>query len=266
MISYAQKMSAASTRSLTSTESILRMARCLKCSTLGQTQGVFQFESGDAPGADAAPARVDGGFDRGDLFTAPARWTPSPLYIRNRHNPAPCHLQTPAAQAHSDVTYGCIVYQEQVMHLPPVGWILLRPADLVRRASVQEKGGCDGEGTAELCPWRPKEDGSVECAVANGVSEEIANSIFDEMSGFGLLRLNKSHAAALCLLLAYQTALKCYYPKEFLALLTSVLDNTDKVIEYINEYYWAFRCCPSIQESDEGFTVTEEGIRFGLWR
>lgn len=114
-----------------------------------------------------------------------------------------------------------------------------------------------------------RKDGTVECsgAVANGVPEEIANQIFDEMDAFASYAFNKSHAAAYALI-AYQTAyLKCHYPKEYMAaLLTSVLDNTSKLVGYIGECERLEIAVlpPDVNESDDEFTVTAKGIRFGL--
>ena len=93
-------------------------------------------------------------------FTAPARWTPSPLLYPKPLQPGPCHLQTPAAQAHSDVTYGCIVLPGAGhADLPPVGWILLLPADLVRRAVSKKKADVMEKERQNFVHGAPKEDG-----------------------------------------------------------------------------------------------------------
>ncbi len=271
VISYAQKMVRRKHPEFDIDRINLADGKVFEMLTLGQTQGVFQFESGGMRQVlmQLRPESME------DLIAVISLYRPGPMdsiptYIRNRHNPALVTYKHPLLKPILDVTYGCIVYQEQVMQIcrQLAGYSYGR-ADLVRRAMSKKKADVMEKERQNFVHGALKEDGSVECvgAVANGVSEEIANSIFDEMSGFASYAFNKSHAAAYAYL-AYQTAyLKCYYPKEFLAaLLTSVLDNTDKVIEYINE-------CgrlgiqvlpPSIQESDEGFTVTEEGIRFGL--
>lgn len=142
-------------------------------------------------------------------------------------------------------------------------------ADLVRRAMSKKKAAVMREERDHFIHGLQREDGSFECvgAVRNGVDEETANAIFDEMSSFASYAFNKSHAAAYALV-SYQTAyLKCHYPREyFAALLTSVLENADKVSQYINE------CIrlgigilpPDVNESMEGFTVSGQNIRFGL--
>lgn len=142
-------------------------------------------------------------------------------------------------------------------------------ADLVRRAMSKKKHDVMEKERANFIYGAKKEDGTVECVgcIANGVSEKVANEIFDEMSSFASYAFNKSHAAAYAVV-AYQTAyLKRHYPKEYMAaLLTSVLDNTDKVIGYISE-------CeslglkilpPDINKSDGRFIVEGDAIRFGL--
>lgn len=142
-------------------------------------------------------------------------------------------------------------------------------ADLVRRAMSKKKHDVMEKERNNFIYGAKKEDGSIECVgcIANGVSEEVANEIFDEMSSFASYAFNKSHAAAYAVV-AYQTAyLKRHYPKEYMAaLLTSVLDNTDKIIGYINECEtMGLKILPpDINRSEGRFTVEGDAIRFGL--
>ena len=237
----------------------------------GQTEGVFQFESAGMRQVltQLGPESIE------DLIAVISLYRPGPMesipkYIENRHHPERITYRHPLLKDILDVTYGCIVYQEQVMQIcrKLAGYSYGR-ADLVRRAMSKKKHdvmereranfiyGIEGNGDVEGCCG----------AVKNGVDEATANAIFDEMSSFASYAFNKSHAAAYALV-AYQTAyLKCHYPREYMAaLLTSVLDNTDKVIGYISECErLGIKVLPAhINLSDEGFTVTDEGIRFGL--
>lgn len=225
----------------------------------GQCVGVFQFESSGMRSviAQLRPTGME------DLIAVISLYRPGPMdsiptYIRNRHNPELVTYKHPLLKPILEVTYGCIVYQEQVMQIcRELGGYSYGRADLVRRAMSKKKHDV-----------MDKERGAfVEGAQKNGVPQRIANEIFDEMSSFASYAFNKSHAAAYAFV-AYRTAyLKCHYPLEFMAaLLTSVLDNTDKVIEYIGE------CTrmgikvqpPDVNVSGRGFTVGEECIRFGL--
>lgn len=237
----------------------------------GNTQGVFQFES---PGMrhtimELHPEHLE------DLIAVISLFRPGPMesiprYIENRHHPEKVTYRHPLLKDILDVTYGCIVYQEQVMEIVrKLGGYSYGRADLVRRAMAKKKTAIMQEERDHFIYGMQREDGSFECvgAVRNGVDEETANSIFDEMSSFASYAFNKSHAAAYALV-SYQTAyLKCHYPKEYLAaLLTSVLENSAKVSEYINE------CIrlgigilpPDVNESMDGFTVSGNHIRFGL--
>lgn len=143
-------------------------------------------------------------------------------------------------------------------------------ADLVRRAMSKKKHEVMEQERKNFIWGAKKEDGSVECVgcVANGISEQVANELFDEMSSFASYAFNKSHAAAYAIV-AYRTAyLKAHYPMEYMAaLLTSILDNTDKMLSYLKE-------CeqlkikilpPDINHSRTGFTVEDGCIRFGFW-
>lgn len=237
----------------------------------GDAVGVFQFESAGMRQvmAQLRPTSVE------DLIAVISLYRPGPMdsipkYIENRHHPENIRYVTPLLEPILDVTYGCIVYQEQVMQIcrSLAGYSYGR-ADLVRRAMSKKKHDVMEKERAAFVHGAKKEDGSIECigAVANGVPENVANGIFDDMSSFASYAFNKSHAAAYAAV-AYQTAfLKHHYPKEyFAALLTSILDNTDKVVEYIHQIkkLGILLLPPSVNESMEGFTPVKKGIRFGL--
>ena len=191
-----------------------------------------------------------------------------PTYLRNRHEPDKISYKTPQLAHILDVTNGCIVYQEQVMQIfRELAGFSFGQADNVRRAMSKKKHAVM-EAEREHFVYGCTEPGH-ECpgCVANGISEKVANEIYDEMSSFASYAFNKSHAACYAYV-AFQTAyLKCHYPSEFMAaLLTSVLDNTDKVIEYSGE------CArlgikvlpPDVNISNGGFTADNGKIRFGL--
>lgn len=224
-----------------------------------QTEGVFQFESAGMRSvlSQLKPTSLE------DLIAVISLYRPGPMdsiptYIENRHNPDKIKYKTPELKNILDVTYGCMVYQEQVMQIcrELAGYSYGR-ADIVRRAMAKKKHDV-----------MLKERGAfVEGAVSRGVKESAANEIFDEMISFASYAFNKAHAAAYAYV-AYQTAwLKCHYPCEFFAaLLTSFLDNTGKVVQYINE------CSkigikilpPHINESSDEFTVSGKNIHFSL--
>ena len=237
----------------------------------GDTSGVFQFESGGMRRvlAGLKPISIE------DLIAVISLYRPGPMdsiptYIRNRHNPNRVTYKTPLLRDILDVTYGCMVYQEQVMQIfrKLAGYSYGR-ADIVRRAMSKKKHSVMEQERKSFIFGSVDENGNVECegAVKRGVSEKIANDIFDEMTSFASYAFNKSHAAAYAFV-AYQTAwLKCHYTCEFMAaLLTSILDNSGKVSEYIEE------CSrlgikvlpPSVNSSEHGFTVKNGSIQFGL--
>lgn len=243
----------------------------LKMMGRGDTNGVFQFES---DGMKSVLTRF-GPTNTEDLIAIISLYRPGPMdsiptYIHNRHNPGDVKYATPLLKPILSVTYGCIVYQEQVMQIcrSLAGYSLGR-ADIVRRAMAKKKHDVMAKERDAFIYGEKDENGRVLCegAVNRGVPEETAKRIFDEMSAFSSYAFNKSHAAAYAVL-AYITAyLKCHYPKEyFAALLTSVLDSSDKVSLYTAECKTSGIKIlpPSVNESEEGFTATEEGIRFGL--
>ncbi|MCI5800678.1 MAG: DNA polymerase III subunit alpha [Oscillospiraceae bacterium] len=237
----------------------------------GDTQGVFQFESAGMRGVlvSLGPKSIE------DMIAVISLYRPGPMesipkYVENRHHPEKVTYRHPLLKPILDVTYGCIVYQEQVMQIcRELAGFSYGRADLVRRAMSKKKHDIMEKERKNFIHGLYGEDGTciVKGCVQNGVPEEVANEIFDEMSGFASYAFNKSHAAAYAVV-AYQTAyLKCHYPMQYMAaLLTSVLDSTSKVTEYIEE------CSrlgiqvlpPDVMESGMGFTVAGGKIRFGL--
>ena len=235
----------------------------------GETEGVFQMESGGMTQT-AVNLQLE---SLEDIIAIISLYRPGPMdsiptYIANRHNPQNIRYKTPQLAHILDVTNGCIVYQEQVMQIcRELAGFSYGQADLVRRAMSKKKQAVmDAERRHFV--YGSTEPGR-ECpgCVNNGISAEVANSIYDEMSSFASYAFNKSHAACYAVV-AYQTAyLKCHYPCQFMAaLLTSVLDNTNKVIQYTAECsrLGIRLLAPDINESDVGFTVQGGDIRFGL--
>ena len=237
----------------------------------GETEGVFQLESEGMKRVltQLHPEGIE------DLTAVISLYRPGPMesiprYIANKHDPQKIKYKTPLLKPILDVTYGCIVYQEQVMQVVQklAGYSLGR-ADLVRRAMSKKKHSVMVEERQNFVYGKKRDDGSFEIkgAINNGVSESVANGIFDEMVSFASYAFNKSHAACYALV-SYQTAyLKYHHPCEFMAaLLTSVIDNTDKTVEYIGE------CTrlgikilpPDVNFSTDRFTVENGAIRFSL--
>lgn len=237
----------------------------------GNTEGVFQFESAGMKNVltGLKPVNIE------DLIAVISLYRPGPMdsidtYIHNRHHPEDTKYKTEKLRDILDVTNGCMVYQEQVMQIfrSLAGYSYGR-ADIVRRAMSKKKHDVMERERKNFIYGMVREDGSVECdgCVNRGIPAEVANDIFDDMSSFASYAFNKSHAAAYAYV-AYQTAyLKCHYPCEFMAaLLSSVLDSSDKVANYTNE-------CnrinikvlpPNVNESAESFTVSDGNIRFGM--
>ena len=239
----------------------------------GQTQGVFQFESAGMTSTIVRlrPTCLE------DLIAVISLYRPGPMdsiptYIHNRHNPKDVTYKTPLLKDILDVTYGCIVYQEQVMQIFRVlaGYSYGR-ADIVRRAMAKKKHDVLAAERKAFVYGEKDPDGSVNCigCVNNGIDEKTANDIFDEMSSFASYAFNKSHAAAYATV-AYQTAyLKCHYFKEYMAsLMTSVLGegSNSKMFEYIKtcEQQGVSLLPIDINESEEGFAVSGNSIRYAL--
>lgn len=237
----------------------------------GMTDGVFQFESEGMKNClrKMKPDSIE------DLIAIISLYRPGPMdsipkYIHNRKNPQDIKYDTPLLKPILNVTYGCIVYQEQVMQIfrSLAGYSLAR-ADIVRRAMAKKKQTVMLKERNSFIFGEKDENGNtvIKGAVNNGVSEKAAEKIFDEMSSFSSYAFNKSHAAAYAVL-AYQTAyLKANYKIEyFAALLSSVIDNSSKISLYIAECkrLGVKVLPPDVNESFLDFSVTESGIRFGL--
>ncbi len=237
----------------------------------GATDGVFQFESAGMRSVimQLKPENIE------DLIAVISLYRPGPMesiprYIENRHNPEKVTYRHPLLKNILDVTYGCIVYQEQVMQIfrTLAGYSLGR-ADIVRRAMSKKKADVM-ERESKIFIYgltNDKDEIEVDGCIRRGVDEPTAKAIYSEMESFASYAFNKSHAAAYALL-SYETAwLKCYYPREYMAaLLTSVLDNNNKLSAYIAECLrLGIRVLPPhVNQSGIGFTVSGKDIRFGL--
>ncbi len=236
-----------------------------------QTEGVFQFESAGMRSvlSQLKPESLE------DLIAVISLYRPGPMdsiptYIENRHHPEKIKYKVPQLKNILDVTYGCMVYQEQVMQIcrELAGYSYGR-ADIVRRAMSKKKHDVMLKEREHFVHGMLDEDGNVICegAVRRGVDEKVANEIFDEMMSFASYAFNKAHAAAYAYV-SYQTAwLKCHYPCEFFsALLTSFLDNSGKIVQYINECSkLGIRILPPhINECSEDFAVSNGNIHFSL--
>ena len=237
----------------------------------GKTSGIFQFESAGMTNfmKELKPDGLE------DIIAGVSLYRPGPMdqiprYIKNKLNPQNVEYTHPALEPILNVTYGCMVYQEQVMQIVRelAGYSLGR-ADLVRRAMGKKKLDVMAKERQYFIYGQTDEDGNVIIpgCIRNGIDEESANKIFDEMAEFAKYAFNKSHAAAYAVV-SYQTAyLKAYYKEEFMAAtLNSFLGNLDKIPEYIYE-------CkrlgieilkPDINKSNTKFTVDNSKIRFGL--
>ena len=239
--------------------------------SLGNTEGVFQFESQGM--RNVLNQLKPDSFE--DLIAVISLYRPGPMdsiptYIENRHNPAKVRYAHPMLEEILDVTYGCIVYQEQVMQIfrKLAGYSLGR-ADIVRRAMSKKKHDVMEKERLIFIEGLVGDDGTVEVegCLRRGVSREVAEEIYEQMKNFASYAFNKSHAASYAFI-SYQTAwLKCYYPKQYMAaLLSSVLDNQNKLSSYITE------CLrlgievlpPHVNFSSHGFTVKGGHIRYGL--
>lgn len=238
----------------------------------GLTYGVFQCESAGLRGVltRLKPQNLE------DIIAVISLYRPGPMdsidaYIENRHHPDAIQYKTPQLKSILDVTYGCMVYQEQVMQIfrELAGYSFGR-ADVVRRAMSKKKHKVMEEEREYFIHGMKNPDGTVACCgcVANGIPEAIANSIFDDMTSFASYAFNKSHSAAYAVV-AYRTAyLKCHYPAEFMsALLTSVIDDTSKISAYIADCTrMQIRVLPpSVNESLHAFSPKDKRtILFGL--
>ena len=236
----------------------------------GNSDGVFQFESAGMKRVltQLKPDHFE------DLIAVISLFRPGPMesiprYIENRHHPERVTYRHPLLKPILDVTYGCIVYQEQVMQIfRDLGGYSLGRADLVRRAMSKKKHDVMQKEREIFLHGLTAEDGTVQVdgCIRRGVPQAVGEAIFEEMASFASYAFNKSHAAAYAMV-AYQTAyLKAKYPRRYMAaLLTGVLDG-GKVAGYIGECdRLRIRVLPpSVNESTAAFTVVDDHIRFGL--
>ena len=234
----------------------------------GKCEGVFQLESAGMKNfmKELKPQSLE------DVIAGISLYRPGPMdfipkYIQGKNAPESASYECKELVPILEPTYGCIVYQEQVMQIVQnLAGYTMGQADNIRRAMSKKKQYViDAE--RQNFVYGNEEQGIRGC-IANGISEQAANKIYDSMVDFAKYAFNKSHAAAYAVV-SYQTAyLKYYYPVEFMAaLMTSVIDNPRKVAEYI------YTCRqmgikvlpPDINEGEGRFTATEEGIRYGLY-
>jgi DNA polymerase-3 subunit alpha len=237
----------------------------------GNTLGVFQLESAGMRNfmKQLKPTTIE------DITAGISLYRPGPMdsipkYIENKNNPQGVTYIHEKLKPILEVTYGCLVYQEQVMQVVrELGGYSYGRSDLVRRAMSKKKMAVMEEERQYFIHGKYDAEGNVEIAgcIRNGVPEEAANAIFDDMIDFAKYAFNKSHAACYAVL-AYETAyLKCHYKVEFMAaLITSIMGNTNKVVEYINEckLLGIQVLPPDINSSYAKFSVQGNNIRFGL--
>ena len=233
----------------------------------GKTEGVFQLESGGMKSfmKELRPASLE------DVIAGISLYRPGPMdfipkYLKGKNDIASVTYSCPQLEPILKPTHGCIVYQEQVMQIVrDLGGYTLGRSDLVRRAMSKKKQSVMEKERANFVYGNPEEN--VPGCKANGISEQVASHIYDEMMDFAKYAFNKSHAACYAVV-AYQTAfLKYYYPVEFMAaLMTSVIDNSSKVSEYI------MTCRsmgievlpPDVNQGESGFVVQNGKIRYAL--
>ena len=234
----------------------------------GDTEGVFQLESTGMTNfmKELRPERFD------DIIAGIALYRPGPMdfiprYIAGKKNKASVTYETPQLEPILKPTYGCIVYQEQVMQIvQELGGYTLGRADLVRRAMSKKKESVMIKERQNFVYGNTSE--RVPGCVARGIDEEVANRIFDEMMDFAKYAFNKSHAAVYAYVAMQTGYLKFYHPVEYMAaLMTSVIDNSVKCAEYI------LHCHdrripilpPSVNKGEGAFTTEGGAIRYGLY-
>ncbi len=235
----------------------------------GDTDGVFQLESGGMRQfmKELKPSSLEDVIAGISLYR-PGPMDSIPMYIANKNNPSKIRYKHPQLEHILNMTYGCIVYQEQVMQIVrELGGYSLGRADLVRRAMSKKKADVMEQERRNFI-YGTEEDGQVvDGAIKRGVDEKTASAIFDEMMDFASYAFNKSHAAAYAVV-AYQTAwLKCHYPVAFFAaLLTSFVEHSDKVTKYIAvvKSLGITVLPPDINKSGRQFSVDGDRIRFGM--
>lgn len=235
--------------------------------TSGQTDGVFQVESDGMKSfmKDLKPRNIE------DLTAGISLYRPGPMdfipiYLKNREEPESITYDCPQLKKILEPTYGCIVYQEQVMQIVMelAGYTMGR-SDLVRRAMAKKKADVMEKERKNFVYGNDEEN--VPGCIRNGISEKVANKIFDEMITFAEYAFNKSHGVVYSVV-TFQTAyLKAHYTKEFMAaLISSTLDNPAKLSKYIIECRQLGIAIlpPDINEGYGDFSVCKEGIRYGL--
>lgn len=225
----------------------------------GLSEGVFQFESAGMRKtmSQLKPSNIE------DLIALLSLYRPGPVksipkYIENKHNPEKITYATPLLKPILDVTYGCIVYQEQVMQIfRTLAGYTLGKADIIRRAMAKKKHDV----------LQKEKVNFVKGCLENGVDETTANDLFSEISTFSSYAFNKAHATAYSIV-SYRTAyLKCHYPSQYMAaLITSVLDRSSKVQEYFEECkrLGISILPPDINKSFYNFSEDGGNIRYGL--
>lgn len=233
----------------------------------GRTEGVFQLESAGFKSfmKELKPQNLE------DIIAGISLYRPGPMdfipqYIKGKNHPEEIVYDCPQLKPILESTYGCIVYQEQVMQIVrELGGYTLGRSDLVRRAMSKKKAAVMEKERRNFVYGNPEE--GVPGCIANGIDEKVANKIYDEMIDFAKYAFNKSHAAAYAVV-SYQTAyLKYYYPVEFMAaLMTSCIENPSKVSEYImNCRQMGIEILPpDVNKSTGYFSVEGSSIRYGL--
>ncbi len=233
----------------------------------GKTQGVFQLESAGITSVcvNMKPTSIE------DMTAIVALYRPGPMdsiptFIANKLDHRKITYKTPLLEPILKVTYGCIVYQEQVIAIfQQLGGYTMGQADNIRRAISKKKQKVIEEERKVFVYGDPAQN--IPGAVAKGVSEAAAQSIYDEIVDFANYAFNKAHAVCYAVV-SYQTAyLKCHYPKQYMAaLMTSVLDSAEKISGYIAECkdLGIVTLPPDINHSEDHFTVEGNAIRFGL--
>ena len=233
----------------------------------GKTQGVFQLESAGITGVciNMKPTSIE------DMTAIVALYRPGPMdsiptFIANKLDPRKITYKTPLLEPILKVTYGCIVYQEQVIEIfRSLGGYTMGQADNIRRAISKKKMKVIDEERNVFVYGDEKQ--GIPGAMAKGVSEDAAQSIYDEIVDFANYAFNKAHAVCYAVV-SYQTAyLKCHYPKQYMAaLMTSVLDSAGKIAGYITECkeLGIATLPPDVNHSLDNFAVEGNSIRFGL--
>lgn len=233
----------------------------------GKTDGIFQLESSGMKNfmKELKPQSLE------DIIAGISLYRPGPMdfipkYLDGKNNPENITYDCPQLEKILKPTYGCIVYQEQVMQIVRelAGYTLGR-SDLVRRAMSKKKQSVMEKEKKNFVYGNPEEN--VKGCIANGIDEQIAIKIYNDMMDFAKYAFNKSHAAAYAVV-SYQTAfLKYYYPVEYMAaLMTSVIENSTKVSEYIvtSRSMGIKLLPPDINEGESGFSVKDNSIVYGL--